>query len=84
MGFMNGGAPVILQLRNFGNTNAPAPSIGERFPAGLADAAAEGRYNNQGGVYATRHNAQKFDAVMMLVCYSCDIVVRTGSCEVRE
>ncbi len=75
MGFMNGGAPVILQLRNFGNTNAPAPDVG---------AAGGANVQNQGGVYATRHNAQKFDAVLMLVCYSCDIVVRTGSCEVRE
>ena len=70
----NGGAPVILQLRNFGVRNGPVDA-GNANPNYLVD---------QGGVAASRVNASKMDAVLMIVVFSVDIVCRTGSVEVRE
>ena len=67
----NGGAPVILQLRNFGVSNGPHDVAG--------NAAA-----NQGGVNVSRYDTRKMDAVLMIVVFSVDIVCRTGSVEVRE
>ncbi len=67
----NGGAPVILQLRNFGNPIGPHAVNGD---AGAT----------QGGVAVSRYDTRTVDAVLMIVCFSVDIVCRTGSCEVRE
>ncbi len=53
------------------NFDEPASSVGS--------AAA-----HQGGVLVSRHNTAKMDAVLVIVCFSVDIVCRTGSCEVRE
>ena len=53
----NGGAPIILQLRNFGMPGAE--------PVGFAD-------------------AQKMKGVLAIVVFSLDLILRTGSCEVRE
>ena len=70
----NGGAPVILQLRNFGVENGPSdPGAANANP--LVD---------QGGVAASRYDTRKMDAVLMIVIFSVDIVCRTGSVEVRE
>ena len=65
---------MILQLRNFGVRNGPVN-------AGAADAS---YLVDQGGVAASRFNASKMDAVLMIVVFSVDIVCRTGSVEVRE
>ena len=70
----NGGAPVILQLRNFGVNNGPAAD-------GVAGA---GILQTSGGVAASRFDTRKMDAVLMIVVFSVDIVCRTGSVEVRE
>ena len=70
----NGGAPVILQLRNFGVNNGPS-GAGVADPNPLVD---------QGGFAATRFDTRKMDAVLMIVVFSVDIVCRTGSVEVRE
>ena len=52
----NGGAPIILQLKNFG------------LP-----------------VAATGHaNASNMKSVLAIVVFSIDLILRTGSCEVRE
>ena len=53
----NGGAPIILQLKNFG---LPGTS-----PAQNAQAA-------------------KMTGCLMIVVFSVDLILRTGSCEVRE
>jgi hypothetical protein len=70
----NGGAPVILQLRNFGIENGP------NHPGN----AGAGILQTQGGVAANRYDTRKMDAVLMIVVFSVDIVCRTGSVEVRE
>ena len=70
----NGGAPVILQLRNFGVLNGPSN----------AGAAGAGILQTQGGVAASRFDTSKMDAVLMIVVFSVDIVCRTGSVEVKE
>ena len=54
----NGGAPVILQLRNFGLKATAAP--------------------------VQNPEAQKMKGVMAIVVYSVDLILRTGSAEVRE
>ena len=54
----NGGAPVILQLRNFGMKSQDAPT------------------NNT--------QALQMKGVLAVVVYSVDLILRTGSCEVRE
>ena len=71
----NGGAPVILQLRNWGVNNGPADVNG---------AAGAGILQTSGGVHANRFDTRKMDAVLMIVVFSVDIVCRTGSVEVRE
>ena len=53
----NGGAPIILQLKNFGMSGA-AP--------------------------ANHANAQQMKSVLVIVVFSIDLILRTGSCEVRE
>ncbi len=53
----NGGAPVILQLKNWGLPGAA--------PAGFA-------------------SATKMDGVLLIVVFSNDLILRTGSCGVRE
>ena len=72
----NGGAPVILQLRNAGYDGGP------QNIAGTADA--NGVLVDQGGVAATRFDTRKMDDLLMIVVFSMDIVLRTGSCEIRE
>ena len=67
----NGGAPVILQLRGCGYDTGPHNVNGN--PAAL-----------QGGVAVSRFDTRKMDALLMIVVFSMDIVLRTGSCEVRE
>ena len=70
----NGGAPVILQLRNWGVANGPSQ-------AGNPGA---GVLQTGGGEQANRFDTRKMDAVLMIVIFSVDIVCRTGSVEVRE
>ena len=71
MGTLNGGAPVILQLRGAGYDTGPHNVNGDP----LAE---------QGGVAASRFDSRKMDALLMIVVFSQDIVLRTGSCEVRS
>ena len=58
MSTRNGGAPVILQLRNFGLKSTAAP--------------------------VQNPEAVKMKGVMAIVVYSVDLILRTGSAEVRE
>ena len=53
----NGGAPIILQLKNFGIPGAQ--------PVG-------------------HETAQHMKSVLAIVVFSIDLILRTGSCEVRE
>ena len=76
MGTLNGGAPVILQLRGAGYEGGPQNIAGT--------AHADGVLVDQGGVAATRFDTRKMDDLLMIVVFSMDIVLRTGSCEVRE
>ena len=62
---------MILQLRGCGYDNGPHNVNG--------DPAAE-----QGGVSVSRFDTRKMDALLMIVVFSMDVVLRTGSCEVRE
>ena len=59
--YMNGGAPIILQLKKFGMPGTA--------PAGFA---------------AAPDDATKMKGVLAIIVFSIDLILRTGSCEVRE
>ena len=62
--------------------SAPAPAHGKA--GGPSDAPPGGPAAEQGGVSVSRFDTRKMDALLMIVVFSMDVVLRTGSCEVRE
>ena len=57
----NGGAPIVVQLRNFGIGGAVTPAL----PADVG-------------------SAVHMKGILAIVVYSVDLILRTGSCEMRE